>query len=249
MEADREPAAGKFVKLNDTWLEVVGVLGEQITSGSQNIGAQMQDLNNIIYIPLNTFQYRYWDNSSFMRDDLDGVDLRLKEGVDSVQVAKVVAAILNSTHHNVQDFTVTIPAALLAQQKRTQTIFTYVMVAIAAISLLVGGIGIMNIVLSTVLERTREIGIRRAIGARRSDIVRQFLTEAVLISVSGGVLGICFGFFLSWLIARLADWKTIVTTSSVLIAFGVSAVVGVVFGIYPAMKASRVDPIEALRYE
>ena len=243
------PALGKYVKLNDTWLEVVGVLGEQITAGSQNIGGEMQDLNNIVYIPLNTFQYRYWDNSSFMHDDLDGVDLRLKEGVDSVLVAKVVAAILNSTHHNVADFTVTIPAALLAQQKRTQTIFTYVMVAIAAISLLVGGIGIMNIVLSTVLERTREIGIRRAIGARRGDIVRQFLIEAVLISGGGGVLGVGFGFFLSLLIARLADWKTIVTTSSVLIAFGVSVVVGVIFGIYPAMKASRVDPIEALRYE
>jgi putative ABC transport system permease protein len=242
-------AVGQYVKLNDTWLEVVGVLGEQLTSGSQNVGAQMQDLNNIIFVPLNTFQYRYWDVSSFMKDDLDGIDLRLKEGVDSVQVAKVVAAILNSTHHSVQDFTVTIPAALLAQQKRTQTIFTYVMVAIAAISLLVGGIGIMNIVLSTVLERTREIGIRRAIGARRSDIVRQFLIEAVLISAGGGVLGVGLGFFLSWLIARLADWKTIVTSSSVVIAFGVSVVVGVVFGIYPAMKASRTDPIEALRYE
>jgi putative ABC transport system permease protein len=242
-------AVGKFVKINDTWLEVLGVLGEQITAGSQNVGAQMQDLNNIVFIPLNTFQYRFWDVSSYMKDDLDGVDLRLKEGVDSVQVAKVAAAILNSTHHNIQDFTVTIPAALLAQQKRTQTIFTYVMVAIAAISLLVGGIGIMNIVLSTVLERTREIGIRRAIGARRSDIVRQFLIEAVLISGGGGVLGIAFGLFLSWLIARLADWKTIVTTPSVLIAFGVSVVVGVVFGIYPALKASRIDPIEALRYE
>jgi putative ABC transport system permease protein len=237
------------VKINDTWLEVLGVLGEQITAGSQNVGAQMQDLNNIVFIPLNTFHYRFWDVSSYMKDDLDGVDLRLKEGVDSVQVAKVVAAILNSTHHNIQDFTVTIPAALLAQQKRTQTIFTYVMVAIAAISLLVGGIGIMNIVLSTVLERTREIGIRRAIGARRSDIVRQFLIEAVLISGGGGVLGIGFGLFLSWLIARLAEWKTLVSVSSVLIAFGVSVVVGVVFGIYPAMKASRIDPIEALRYE
>jgi putative ABC transport system permease protein len=244
-----ESAVGKFVKVNDTWLKVVGVLGEQITAGSQNVGAQMQDLNNIVFIPLNTFEYRYWDNSSFMKDDLDGVDLRLKEGADSVQVAKVVAGILNSTHHSIQDFTVTIPAALLAQQKRTQTIFTYVMVAIAAISLLVGGIGIMNIVLSTVLERTREIGIRRAIGARRADIVRQFLIEAVLISGGGGVLGIGFGLFLSWLIARLAEWKTIVTTSSVLIAFGVSVVVGVVFGLYPAMKASRIDPIEALRYE
>jgi len=166
-----------------------------------------------------------------------------------LEVAKVVTAILNSTHHNMEDFTVTIPAALLAQQQRTQTIFTYVMVAIAAISLLVGGIGIMNIVLATVLERTREIGVRRATGARRNDIVRQFLTESVLISVGGGLLGIGFGFFLAWLIARTAEWKTIVTTASVVIAFGVSVAVGVIFGIYPAMKASRINPIDALRYE
>jgi putative ABC transport system permease protein len=243
------PATGKFVKVNDSWLEVVGVLSEQIGAGGQNSGGQMQDANNLIYIPLNTFQYRFWDNGSFMKDDLDGVDMRLKPGVDSVETAKVVTAILNSTHHNAQDFTVTIPAALLAQQQRTQTIFTYVMVAIAAISLLVGGIGIMNIVLATVMERTREIGIRRATGARRKDIVRQFLTESVLISIAGGVLGIAFGFGLSWLIAQTAEWKTIVTTTSVIVAFGVSAVVGVVFGIYPAVKASRIDPIEALRYE
>lgn len=243
------PATGKFVKVNDTWLEVLGVLSEQIGAGGQSSGGQMQDMNNLIYIPLNTFQYRFWDNGSFMKDDLDGVDMRLKAGVDSVETAKVVTAILNSTHHNAQDFTVTIPAALLAQQQRTQTIFTYVMVAIAAISLLVGGIGIMNIVLATVMERTREIGIRRATGARRKDIVRQFLTESVLISIAGGVLGIAFGFGLSWLIAQTAEWKTIVTTASVIVAFGVSAVVGVVFGIYPAVKASRIDPIEALRYE
>jgi putative ABC transport system permease protein len=243
------PAIGKFVKVNDTWLEVVGVLQEQIMAGSQSSGGAMQDINNIVYIPLNTFQYRYWDQSNNLKDDLDGVELRLKPEADSIEVAKVVTAVLNSTHHNVQDFTVTIPAALLAQQKRTQTIFTYVMVAIAAISLLVGGIGIMNIVLATVLERTREIGIRRSIGARRLDIVRQFLTESVLISVGGGLLGIAFGFFLAWLIARTAEWKTIVTTASVVIAFGVSVLVGVVFGIYPAMKASRINPIDALRYE
>jgi putative ABC transport system permease protein len=243
------PAVGKFVKVNDNWLEVTGVLSEQIASGSQTSGGKLQDLNNIIYVPLNTFQYRYWDRSSFMKDDLDGIDLRLKSGADSVEVAKIVAAILNSTHHGIEDFTVTIPAALLAQQKRTQTIFTYVMVAIAAISLLVGGIGIMNIVLATVLERTREIGVRRAIGARRSDIVRQFLTESVLMSVGGGLLGIAFGFFLAWLIARTAEWKTIVTTSSVLIAFGVSMAVGILFGLYPAVKASHISPIDALRYE
>jgi putative ABC transport system permease protein len=243
------PAVGKFVKVNDTWLEVTGVLGEQISSGQQTSAAAIQDNNNIVYIPLNTFQYRFWDVSAFMKDDLDGIDLRLKSESRSVEVAKIVTAILNGTHHSVQDFSVTIPAALLAQQQQTQTIFTYVMVAIAAISLLVGGIGIMNIVLATVMERTREIGIRRAIGARRNDIVRQFLTESILISVGGGLLGIGFGFFLSWLIARAAEWKTIVTTASVLIAFGVSVAVGVIFGLYPAMKAARIDPIEALRYE
>jgi putative ABC transport system permease protein len=242
------PAVGKFIKVNDTWVQVVGVLARQLTSGAGGPGIQGQDRNNAIYIPLNTFQYRFWDNN-FFRDDLDGIDLRLKPGADSIEIAKVATAILNSTHHNVADFSVIIPADLLAQQQRTQTIFTYVMVAIAAISLLVGGIGIMNIVLATVMERTREIGVRRATGARRNDIVRQFLTESVLISVAGGVLGIAFGYFLSWLIARTAEWKTIVTSSSIVIAFGVSMAVGVIFGIYPAVKASRVDPIEALRYE
>ena len=241
------PALGKFIKVNDTWLEVVGVLGSLPESGGK-AGPQLENLNNFIYIPLNTFQYRFPDNN-FLKDELDGIDLRLKTGADSVETASVVTAILNSDHHNVQDFRVTIPAALLAEQQRTQTIFTYVMVAIAAISLLVGGIGIMNIVLATVLERTHEIGIRRATGARRNDIVRQFLMESVLISVGGGMLGIAFGYFLSWAIARTAEWKTIVTTSSILIAFCVSAAVGLVFGIYPAVKASRIDPIEALRYE
>ena len=242
------PAIGKQVKVNDTWLQVVGVLGAQISEGAGSVGRAI-DRNNAIFIPIRTFRYRFWDSSSFLKDELDGVDLRLKSGVDSVSSAKVVTAILNSTHRNTEDFSVTIPAALLAQQKRTQTIFTYVMVAIAAISLLVGGIGIMNIVLATVMERTREIGIRRAMGARKIDIVRQFLTESVLISIAGGILGVGFGLFLSWAIAQAAEWKTIVTTMSVMVAFGVSAAVGVLFGIYPAFKAAQIDPIEALRYE
>src|SRR5215831_5518178 len=135
------PAVGKFIKVNDTWMEVVGVLREQLMAGAQSAGGAMQDINNIIYIPLNTMQYRFWDQSSQMKDELDGIELRLSAAADSIEVSKVVTAVLANTHHNVQDFTVTIPAALLAQQQRTQTIFTYVMVAIAAISLLVGGIG------------------------------------------------------------------------------------------------------------
>ncbi len=240
------PALGKYVKVNDAWLRVIGVLRPLVSSGS---GLQAQDPNQVIYIPLNTFQYRFFDMGGNFKDELDGVDIRLKPGADSSSTSKVVTAILNSTHHNTADFTVTIPAELLAEQQRAQSIFTYVMVAIAAISLLVGGIGIMNIVLATVLERTREIGVRRATGARRIDIVRQFLFESILISIGGGLVGIGFGYFLSWLIATTADWRTIVTLTSIVIAFGVSVVVGLVFGIYPARKAARVDPIEALRYE
>jgi putative ABC transport system permease protein len=240
------PALGKYLKVNDTWLHVVGVLKPITSSGA---GTQAANPNELIYVPLSTFQYRFYDMGGYLKDDLDGVDIRLKNGVDSAAAARVVSAILNSTHHDTPDFSVTIPAELLAEQQRSQKIFTYVMVAIAAISLLVGGIGIMNIVLATVLERTREIGIRRATGARRRDIVRQFLLESVLISIGGGIAGIAFGYLLSWIIARTAEWKTIVTPSSIIIAFGVSVAVGVIFGIYPARQAANIDPIEALRYE
>jgi len=144
---------------------------------------------------------------------------------------------------------VIVPAELLAEQKRTERLFNAVMVAIASISLLVGGIGIMNIMLASILERTREIGVRRAVGARQSDIIRQFVVEAILISFVGGSFGIVFGFVMSRLIALLAGWSTIVTASSILLAFIVSISVGLVFGIYPAVKAARLDPVEAIRYE
>ena len=244
-----ERAVGKFIKVDGIWLEVVGVLEEQIAQNPRRERNATPDVNNVVYIPINTFEYRFQDPGAGLKDELAGVDLQVAAGQDSIEVAKVVTAVLDSTHRGTADFTVTIPAALLAQQQRTQTIFTYVMVAIAAISLLVGGIGIMNIVLATVLERTREIGVRRSVGARRLDIARQFVSEAVLISAGGGLLGIGFGFFLAWTIARTAEWTTIVTTMSVIMAFGVSVTVGVLFGVYPALKAARIDPIDALRYE
>jgi putative ABC transport system permease protein len=244
-----EPAVGQFVKVDGTWLEVIGVLRARFAENPRRDGGATQDLDNVVYVPINTYEYRFFDPGAGLKDELAGIELRLAAGADSIEVASIATAVLQSTHRGTPDFTVTIPAALLAQQQRTQTIFTWVMVAIAAISLLVGGIGIMNIVLATVLERTREIGVRRAVGARRHDIARQFLSESVLISAGGGLLGIAFGILLARLIAYTADWTTVVTTMSVALAFGVSVTVGILFGVYPALKASKIDPIEALRYE
>lgn len=244
-----EPAVGKFVKVNDTWLQVVGVLAQQATADTEVEGVEVTNRNNMIIAPLNTVMRRFEDNNSYLKDEIDGIYMRVKQGTDSIETAGVINAILASTHKDAGDFNVTVPAGLLEQRKRTQFIFSVVMLCIAGISLLVGGIGIMNIMLATVLERTREIGIRRAIGARQADIIRQFLTEAVLISIMGGLIGIAFGFTLSKLIGSAAGWATVVTTSSIVVAFGVSVGIGMVFGIYPAVQAAKLDPIEAIRYE
>ena len=242
-----EPAVGKHVKVNDQWLQVVGVLAQQATSDVE--GLEVANRNNLIIAPLNTVMRRFEDNNSYLKDEIDGMYIRVKPETDSIETASVVTALLAATHKDSGDFSVTVPAGLLEQRRRTGFIFNVVMICIAGISLLVGGIGIMNIMLATVLERTREIGIRRAIGAKQADIVRQFLTEAVLISTLGGLIGILFGFTLSYIIARAAGWSTIVTTSSIVVAFGVSCGIGLAFGIYPAVQAAKLDPIEAIRYE
>jgi putative ABC transport system permease protein len=242
-------AVGKYVKVNDTWLQVIGVLAQQATADSEVEGLEVINRNNMVIAPLNTVMRRFEDNNSYLKDEIDGIYIRVTPQTDSIETANVVSAILTATHKDAGDFTVTVPAGLLEQRKRTQFIFSVVMICIAGISLLVGGIGIMNIMLATVLERTREIGIRRAIGARQADIVRQFLTEAVMISIIGGLIGIGFGFSLSRIIAALAGWSTVVTVSSVVVAFGVSCGIGLLFGIYPAVQAAKLDPIEAIRYE
>jgi len=242
-------AVGKYIKINDTWLQVVGVLAPQASADTDVEGLEVVNRNNLVIAPLNTVMRRFEDNNSFLKDEIDGIYIKVRNGVDSVETASVVSALLTATHKDAGDFTVVVPAGLLEQRRRTQYIFNIVMICIAGISLLVGGIGIMNIMLATVLERTREIGIRRAIGARQADIIRQFLTEAVLISILGGAIGIAFGFGLSWIIASAAGWSTIVTATSVAVAFGVSVGIGLLFGSYPAMQAARLDPIEAIRYE
>ncbi len=242
-------AVGQYIKVNEQWFHVIGVVGPQLSSQTEVAGIPVQDLNNLIYVPLYAAIYRLEDVSSEMRDEIDGIYLRLAPANDIVKTADVVRGILNVSHRNAADFSIIVPAELLAEQKRTERLFSIVMVAIASISLLVGGIGIMNIMLASILERTREIGVRRAVGARQLDIVRQFVIEAVMISFVGGLIGIAFGFGISRLIAWLAGWSTIVTASSILLAFLVSVSVGLVFGIYPAVKAARLDPVEAIRYE
>ncbi|HEX7123830.1 MAG TPA: ABC transporter permease [Gemmatimonadaceae bacterium] len=182
-------------------------------------------------------------------NQLDRIIVRVRESEKVPAVAAVVRRMLERRHNNVVDFEITVPELLLQQEQRTKTIFNIVLGAIASISLIVGGIGIMNIMLASVIERTREIGVRRAMGATQKDVLFQFLSEAVIISVAGGVAGIIFGILLSGGIEAFAGITTIVSWLSVLLAFGVSFSVGIAFGIMPAWRAAKADPVVSLRYE
>ncbi|MGH9406267.1 MAG: ABC transporter permease [Terriglobia bacterium] len=242
-------AVGQYIKADGQWYHVIGVAGPELSAATNLSGLPTEDLNNLIYAPIGAVIYRLADMTTRFHDEIDGIYLHLDGKHSVTAAAQIVRGILNATHHNAGDFSVIVPAALLAQQQNTRRIFDIVMVAIASIALLVGGIGIMNIMLASVLERTHEIGVRRAIGARRIDIIRQFVTESMLISLVGGLIGVGFGVGISRLIAWLAGWSTIVTLPSILLAFLVSLSVGLLFGIYPAAKAAHLDPVEALRYE
>ena len=240
---------GRHVKVNQQWFRVVGVAGPQLAAQGDVGGAPAQDRNNAIYVPLMAAILRVEDSQSFRKDEIDGISLAMNPSADISVAGAVVRGLLDAEHRGAGDFSVIVPAELLAEQQRTRRIFQVVMVAIASISLLVGGIGIMNIMLASVLERTREIGIRRAVGARRFDIVRQFLIETMLITTTGGVVGIVLGVVLSQMVGFFAGWSTIVTPLSIALAFFVSVAVGIVFGVYPAVRASSLDPVYALHYE
>jgi putative ABC transport system permease protein len=180
---------------------------------------------------------------------LDRIVVRVTDSRQVPQVADVVRRMLTRRHNNVVDFEVTVPELLLKQEQRAKTIFNVVLGAIASISLIVGGIGIMNIMLASILERIREIGVRRALGATQRDILGQFLAEAVIISVAGGMAGILVGAGISLGIERFAGIRTLVSVLSIVVAFGVSLTVGLVFGIVPAWRAAKQDPVVCLRYE
>ena len=180
---------------------------------------------------------------------LDRLVIQVEETNKMQSTAEILTRLLSRKHYEVVDFEIEIPELLLKQQQRTNDIFNYVLGAIAGISLLVGGIGIMNIMLASVLERIKEIGLRLAIGAQKKDIVQQFLFEAIMISVSGGLIGVVFGVTMAFIVSSVADIPTIVSFSSIILSFGVAATVGLIFGIAPARKAASQDPIASLRYE
>ncbi|MEI9922129.1 MAG: ABC transporter permease [Bacteroidota bacterium] len=180
---------------------------------------------------------------------LDRLVIQVDESNMMQPIAEILQRMLQRKHYDVIDYEIEIPELLLKQQQRTNDIFNYVLGAIAGISLLVGGIGIMNIMLASVLERIKEIGLRLSIGAQKSDIIQQFLFEAMMISVSGGLIGVVLGVSMAYFVSSIAEIPTIISFSSIILSFGVAATVGLVFGIAPARKAANQDPIASLRYE
>ncbi len=268
-----ESALGKDIKCGSLWLRVVGVLKPRANGGGASAKLQLNDFDKSIFAPAATVLLRYNDRAAISaaklrakdnneggaeataesgtknRNQIDKIVIQVKETATLQATAQLVQKMLLRRHANVEDFNVSVPELLLKQEQKTRSIFNLVLGAIASISLLVGGIGIMNIMLASVMERIREIGVRRAIGATRQDVVFQFLSEATLISVTGGVIGILLGVFIAEAISYFTDIQTIVSFVAILISFGVSVAIGIIFGYMPAQKAAQKDPVSSLRYE
>ena len=243
-----EDPLGRNIKLGDQWFEVTGVLQTK-SLFTETVGElAARDLNNDIYIPLSTFRKRI-PKSNPLQSDLKQATIRMEDSEMLLESADVIRSILIRRHFNNADFSVIIPYELMEQEKNEGRIYNLLLASIAAISLIVGGIGIMNIMLASVLERTQEIGIRRAIGARRSDIQGQFVSEAMAMSISGGLIGVFLGIVLSLGIGFLSEIKTSLTLYSIFIAFGFSVIVGITFGYLPAKRAADLKPIESIRHE
>ncbi len=259
-----EEALGQLLKFHGVWYRVIGVLPPHSELAATGSGGELgiSDYNTTLFIPRQSLSVRWLRRGMLEKvareseggsknglQPLDQIVVHISDAAYMHAVEDVLERMLARRHQGVKDYQIIVPEHLLKQQQRTRDIFNLVLGAIAGISLLVGGIGIMNIMFATVMERTREIGTRRAIGAKQGDIVSQFLAEAVLISVLGGLLGVILGVVLSLLISQLAGIATVVTWQAVLLSFGVSASVGIIFGLAPARRAAKRSPIESLRYE
>jgi putative ABC transport system permease protein len=243
-----EDPLGKNIKLGDQWFEIVGVLQTKALF-TETVGElAARDLNNDVYIPLSTFLKRI-PKANPLLSELKQVTIKLDNSEKLIESASVMRSIISRRHFNNDDFSVIIPYELMEQEKKESRIYNLLLASIAAISLIVGGIGIMNIMLASVLERTQEIGIRRAIGGRKSDIMGQFVTEAMAMSITGGLIGVFLGIFLSVGIALFTEVQTSLTLYSVFIAFSFSVIVGITFGYLPAKRAAELKPIESIRHE
>ncbi len=258
-----QSAIGNHIKVKDVWLQVVGVIEEKLISEKAQENLGIRDVNQDVYIPLKTFLIRFKDRKkasqtlkrerpSTSKNNYHQVDKLIIQVSNSQMLkgtAEVVSKMLKRRHNGVLDFEITIPIQLLKQQQKTKHIFNIVLSIIAGISLLIGGIGIMNIMLASVLERTKEIGIMRAIGATQEDVILQFLSESVLISVGGGIVGILLGIIGAYIIEFTSGIVTILSLSSILLSFIIAVTIGLIFGIFPAKAAANKRPIEALRSE
>jgi putative ABC transport system permease protein len=243
-----EDPLGKNIKLGDQWFEVAGILHTKALF-TETVGElAARDLNNDVYIPLSTFTGRI-PRKNILTSELKQVTVKLQSSQMLIESAAIIRSILSRRHFKNDDFSIIIPYELMEQEKRESRIYNLLLASIAAISLIVGGIGIMNIMLATVMERTREIGIRRAVGGKRSDIMGQFVTEAMAMSITGGLIGVFLGIFLSLGIGLVTEVKTFLTIYSIFIAFGFSVIVGITFGYLPARRAADLKPIESIRHE
>ena len=277
-----EDPIGKAVRIGENYYAVVGVMKDRQASAAIGGSLSAQEFDKDIYIPIGTFRSRIGDfivqrmagGSSYESVELNQVTLQVADADDVLPTAEVARETLDATHGGKKDFTVVVPLELLKQAEQIRDIFNVVLGSIAAISLVVGGIGIMNIMLATVTERTREIGIRRALGAKQSDILKQFLTETVVLSGAGGLIGVGLGLLtpaafagMQWVVKNFvleggspgegggelggmfADMEPQLAVWSLPVSFLISVGIGILFGVYPARSAARLDPIEALRHE
>ncbi len=247
-----DDVVGKQIRLDRVWLTIVGVVRQPTYKNRGVEGLELEDRNLRMYVPLQTALGRFEERlkeGDPEPPELDALILRVRDKDDIAGVAKVAERSLLRLHHDVKDFRVVVPLALLEQSRQTQGLFNLVMGLIAGISLLIGGIGIMNIMLAGVVERTREIGVRRALGARMRDIELLFLVESTTISLLGGIAGIALGLIAAAAIGRATGWTTAVSGSALVLSAGISALVGIVFGTWPAMRAARMDPVQALRHD
>lgn len=267
----QEDPIGKSIKVGKHWLKIIGVLESRIISKGSIKSLGIRDYNMDVYAPIQSVLIRYKNRSLITQsmierfknknDDkgqrplsqnyhqLDRLVIQVKNTEKLSTISEIISRMLLRKHYGLIDYEITIPELLLQQQQRTKNIFSFVLGAIGGISLLVGGIGIMNIMLASVLERIKEIGLRLSIGAKKSDIIYQFLFESVMISVSGGIIGIILGISMAMIVAKFAEIPTVISFSSILVSFGVAATVGLIFGITPAKRAAEQDPITSLRYE